>query len=343
MSRNRTSRALGTGIALVTAAALVLTGCASDPDSGEANTGDVFPVTVQHAYGESVITEEPQRVATIGWSSGDIVYSFGVTPVAVEADRWAGDEDGYQPWLREAIEADGGELPVLVDVYPEIDIDALIAAEPDLILAPLSGITEDQYDQLSNLATTVAFPEDPWNTPWPDLVTIIGESLGKAGQVDEVISGIEATIADAAAAHPDLANYSFAYIYAGGEPGTLSFYKAGDARNDLITALGLTETPAVADAPVTPGQFVADVGLENADLLDEADIVFTWFNSEDEQATVESQALYAQIPAVQRGSDVVIIDRPLGMASAIVTPLSLPWSIDRFIPMIEAAAANVQR
>ena len=33
---------------------------------------DAFPVTIEHAFGETTIEEEPTRVATLGWSDQDI-------------------------------------------------------------------------------------------------------------------------------------------------------------------------------------------------------------------------------------------------------------------------------
>ena len=35
-----------------------------------------------------------------------------------------------------------------------------------MILAPYSGITEEQYELLSEIAPTVAYPDEPWTTPW---------------------------------------------------------------------------------------------------------------------------------------------------------------------------------
>ena len=52
---------------------------------------------------------------------------------------------------------DDGEAPP----YEE-----LIEAAPDVILAPYSGITEEQYELLSEIAPTVAYPDGPWTTPW---------------------------------------------------------------------------------------------------------------------------------------------------------------------------------
>lgn len=330
-------------LAALAATALLLSGCsaASDAPSEEASPNAAFPVSIESALGTATIPEEPERVVSIGWSTPDIAVALGVTPVAIEADTWAGDEDGVLPWLRDAIEENGEPLPDTFNVYPEIDMDAVVAADPDLILAPQSGLTQDQYDLLSKLAPTVAYPEAAWQTSWSEQIEIVAKALGKPDSAQTLIDDMTERLADVAADHPEFADLSFAYVYTG-KPGALDIYNAGDPRVDILTALGFTEVPALADLEVTEGTFTSTVGLENADLLDDVDVLFTWYNSEEEKKTVASQELWQQIPAVQRGSVVEFVsNRQLGMATSAVTPLSLPWALDTYVPLIEEGVSHV--
>lgn len=310
-------------------------------DSSNAEAEDHFPVTIDSALGEAVIEERPERVVTLGWGSSDTAVALGVVPVGIEEVTWGNDEHGNYPWVTEAIEEMGGELPETFTGGQEIDMDAIIGLEPDLILAPLSGITQDDFNILNDLAPTVAYPDTVWNTPWDTQIELIGQALGEPEAAQEAISGIEQELTDRAAEHPEFADLSFAYVYAGGEPGTLSFYQDGAARVDLIQGLGFELDPTVAAVPLSDGAFTSNVGLENADMLDDVDILFTWYNDEEEQARTEGQRLFAQIPAVERGSQVVSIDRELGMASSFLTPLSVPWALDRFIPEIQTAVEQL--
>lgn len=331
-------------IAVAAAAALLLAGCSTGADTGtspSATPSDgAFPVTIPSALGEAVIPEAPKRIVTIGWGTADTVVALGSTPVGVEAATWGGDEDQYVPWVREAIEEAGDELPATFTVYPEVDVEAILELEPDLILAPQSGISEGDYATLSEIAPTVAYPGEPWRTSWDDQITLIGQALGKGEKAESLIDGIEARLADAAAAHPEFAGVSFAYVYAA-EAGQLSLYQSGDPRVDLITGLGLTPDPTVADVPITAGTFTATVGLERADLLEDADVVFTWFNDEANRAAIEAQPLFAQIPAVARGSYVPSVDNQLSLASSTLTPLSVPWALDKYVPMIAGAVTKI--
>lgn len=324
-----------------TTALMLLAGCAPSADADPAAGADAsgsFPVTIESALGEAVIESAPERVVTIGWGSADTAIALGTIPVGVEAASWGGDADGYFPWVRAAIEEDGAELPEIFDVYPEVDVEAVLELAPDLILAPQSGLSEEDFAALSAIAPTVAFPEAAWRTGWDDQISIIGQALGKNDEAATLIAGVTADLDAAAAEHPEFADLSFAYVYTA-EPGQLALYQQGDPRVDLISGLGLTLDASTAAVPLTAGSFSSTVGLERADLLNDVDMLFTWFNDETNQAAIEAQPLFAQIPAFVRGSYVPSVDNQLAMASSMLTPLSVPWALDAYVPMIAAAAA----
>jgi iron complex transport system substrate-binding protein len=343
-SRGTRSRGLA-ALAIAAAGALLLAGCATSPagsgnsESDAAGDGS-FPVTISSSLGDAVIPSAPKRIVTIGWGSADTVVALGTTPVGVEAATWGGDKDQYFPWVRDAIEAKGDDLPTTFNVYPEIDVESILTLKPDLILAPQSGISAEEYATLSAVAPTVAYPGDAWRTAWDDQITIIGKAMGKSTEAAGLVDEITTELADTAARHPEFKDLSFAYVYAA-EPGQLSLYQAGDPRVDLISGLGMTLDPTVAAQPLSSGTFTSTVGLERADLLNNVDVLFTWFNDTANEQTIEAQPLFAQIPAVARRSYVPSVDNQLGMASSMITPLSVPWALDKYIPMISDAAAKV--
>ncbi|MBF4575364.1 iron-siderophore ABC transporter substrate-binding protein [Frondihabitans sp. VKM Ac-2883] len=335
------------GIAVVAAAALAfsLAACSTSSDAGSGSTSgasasDAFPVTIKSALGGATIESKPKRVVTIGWGAADTVVSLGTTPVGIEEVTWGGDSEKNYPWVTSAIEKRGDALPKTFAVYPDIDMTALAELNPDVIIAPQSGITAKQYKTLSALAPTVAYPGEAWGTSWSDEMTIIGKVLGESDKAADQIAGIKTTLAKTAAENPDFAKYNFTYIYAA-EPGSLSIYQKGDPRVDIIAGLGLTQEKTAAALPKTAGTFVSTIGLEKANLLDKTDIVFTWFNDEANQKQIEKQPLYASIPAVKRGSYVPNVNQQLAMASTVITPLSLPYALDKYVAMIKTAAAKV--
>ncbi|WP_315093744.1 ABC transporter substrate-binding protein [uncultured Cellulomonas sp.] len=338
-------------VATATAVALTLTACGgasgeddapAEPTTSEAASEDVFPVSIDSALGTAEIPAKPERVVTLGWGAADIAFSLGTTPVGIESDTWGGDADGYQPWFRQAVEASGDELPATIAMYPELDIDAVVALEPDLVLAPQSGLDQATFDQLSALVPVVAYPGDPWQTSLEDQVTIAAEALGVPEKAQPLLDERQAAIGDAANENPELSGLTFAYVYGGDQPGALSVYLPGDPRVELLTGLGLALAPSVSTLTASPGTFVATLGLENADQLNDADLLFTWFNSADEQAATEAQPLWQQIPAFASGAYVPMLDPKLGMAVSVATPLSVPWALDEYLPLIAAGAAKVQ-
>ncbi|WP_456785799.1 iron-siderophore ABC transporter substrate-binding protein [Cellulomonas sp. P5_C5] len=329
-------------------AALTLTACAGTADEPEASapaptaSDDIFPLSIDSTLGTAQIEAKPERVVTLGWGAADIAFSLGTVPVGIEEDTWGGDADGYQPWFREAVEDEGAELPETIAMYPELDVDAIIALEPDLVLAPQSGLEQDVFDQLSAFVPVVAYPGEPWQTSLEDQVTIAAEALGVPEKADALLAERQAAIETAAADNPELSGLTFAYVYGGDQPGALSVYLAGDSRVELLTGLGLSLAPSVSTLSASPGTFVSTLGLENADQLNDAELLFTWFNSADEQAATEAQPLWAQIPAFASGAYVPMLDPQLGMAVSVATPLSVPWAIDEYVPLITAGAAKVQ-
>jgi iron complex transport system substrate-binding protein len=314
---------------------------ASEPAAADeaAEASGAFPVTIDSALGEAVIEEAPERVVTVGWAAQDAAVALGVTPVAIPTDAWSGDAEGYQPWFRDAVEAEGGDLPVTYTDLPTVDVEAIVEAEPDVILAPLSGLDQGVYDQLSAFAPVVGYPEGKWISTWQEVIDLTGQALGKPDEAAALIADVEGMIADAGAENGDLAGKTFAYAYIG-EPGQLAFYPETDARVAFLTSLGMELAPSVASLEIPEGSFYASISMENVDVLDDVDVLISWYNSAEEQAAAESQPLFAQIPAVQRGSYLPMVDRQLAAATTVVTPLSVPWALEEYVPLVAGAAAK---
>jgi len=127
---------------------------------------EAFPITIEHALGTTTIEAEPQRVVTWGWSAQDVVIDLGVEPVGMPFFAYGGGEDGILPWTEAALTEQGMDLPVILPNSPEPPLEAIAALAPDVIIAPYSGLTEDEYAALSQIAPVVAFPERAWFASW---------------------------------------------------------------------------------------------------------------------------------------------------------------------------------
>jgi iron complex transport system substrate-binding protein len=327
-------------LAVASAALLVLSGCASSaPDTPEGASGDgVFPVTMEHAFGETEITSEPQRVVALGWGSADAAIAMGEIPVGMEAQAYGGDEDGVHPWTAEALEEAGAETPILIPSSNETPAYEDIAeAAPDLILADYSGITEEQYELLSEIAPTVAYPDAAWSTPWRDVVSLVGEALGKSAQAQEVLDGVDAVLAQKAEENPELDGKSVAVVW--DVSGTFYVYKPADSRVSFLFDLGLVNAPSVDELANGESPFFFTLSYEELDKL-ESDIVVAFSNTQDEADAFLAQSYAQTIPAVKSGAVASVSGIQLVAAVSPPTALSLTWGIDDYVDALAAAATS---
>jgi len=304
-----------------------------------AETTDAFPVTVPHVYGETVIPEAPVRVVTIGWSTQDAVIALGVDPTGIPRNDWGGDENGFLPWTLSALE--GRTLPTVLDMATEIPFEAITGLNPDLILAPYSGITQDDYNILTGIAPTVAYPEVAWGTTWQDGQVITGQALGMTAAAEQLVADTEALIASQTDLYPQLAGKTFAYGNMG-DGSSFSFYTPTDSRPLFLSSIGLVPSEFTESLTELAGEAVyfASISYELANTV-EADIVVMWFGSQEEyDAAQESFALQA-IPAVAEGRFAPVVGEELVMASSAFSVLSIPFMLEQFIPILAAAADNV--
>lgn len=335
--------------AATAALGLGLVACGSDDDDSSTEpaqaaapapaAANAFPVTIKSALGDATISEKPERVVTLGQGSAETAIALGTVPVGIETYEWGADSTGYLPWVYEAVTKAGGTLPKQFTGGEELDIEAIAALDPDVILAPWSGVTQKQYDLLKDIAPTVAYPEKAWSTNWDQQIDIVSKALGQPDKAAELTGKIKQQLADAAASRPGYKNVTFSYIYNTG-PGTLGVFKPDEQRVSVVSSLGLKIDPVVDTFPETEGTDSAIIGLENADKLSASDIVFTFYTDDKSRKEIEAQPLYASIPAVKHGAVVASNDNPFVTASSMINPLTVPWSIERYLPLIDAAVAK---
>ena len=326
------------GTALL-AAALVLTGCSSGAEEATAaapsSSSTAFPVTLEHAFGETTIAEEPQRVVTWGFGSTDAALALGVVPVAIPFQAYGGDAEGVLPWIAEELDALGAETPTVLPDTEEVPFEAIAAADPDVVLANYSGITQEDYDKLSALAPTVAYPGEAWTTPWREVVTTVGRALGRAEDAEQLVADTEQAVADAAAEHPELQGRSVAAVW--DVPPTLYVYAEADPRVEFLTDLGLTVAPSVSALSTGDSTFYATLSYERAAELD-SDILLSYASSQAEADAFAAQPYTATIPAVAAGHHATLVGDELIAAVSPPTVLSMTWGLDDYLTALSAAA-----
>ena len=174
--------------------ALLMTGCSStsntdkDNAGSDANASGAYPIKINHAFGETVIESEPENVATIAWGNHDVPLALGVVPVGVsKANYGESDENGLLPWTAEKYKELGVENPVVYDDVDGLDYEAISDSNPDVILAAYSGITQEEYDLLSQIAPVVAYPKNAWQTLWREQITMDATAMGKQAEGEKLV------------------------------------------------------------------------------------------------------------------------------------------------------------
>jgi iron complex transport system substrate-binding protein len=165
---------------------LLLAACGASPaapptgSTATAPTEAGFPLTVTDDAGrEVVIDAAPQRIVSLAPSSTEIVCALGA------CDRLVGvtDFDDYP--------AEVGEIDDVV-IQAQVDLERVVAAEPDLVLAAGNEITPsaviEQLEELG-LVVMVLYPES-LDEVYAD-ITILGTALEASGEADALVSDME--------------------------------------------------------------------------------------------------------------------------------------------------------
>ncbi|WP_114422885.1 iron-siderophore ABC transporter substrate-binding protein [Nocardioides houyundeii] len=328
------------------AASLLLTGCGGSTDDSDAaeptsdsSTSAAFPLTIEHALGTTTVPEKPERVATVNWANHEVPLALGVVPVGMAAANFGDDDgDGLLPWVTEKLDELDAETPVLFDETDGIDFEAVADTDPDLILAAYSGLTQEDYDTLTEIAPVVAYPEAPWSTEWRDMITVSSEAMGMAAEGEQLVADLEAEIDETVAAAPGLAGKSAMFLthVDTTDLSEVSYYTTHDTRAKFFSDLGLATPKSIENASAESEEFSGTLSAEQIDQLEDVEIIVTYGDEELVKA-LKGDPLLSKMPAVANDAIVLLPNTPLGTA-ANPTPLSISFVLEDYVTMLSDAA-----
>ncbi|NHC43885.1 iron-siderophore ABC transporter substrate-binding protein [Motilibacter sp. K478] len=332
-------------------AALLLTGCGgsdddeattaapSTPEASASAPAQQFPITIEHALGTTTIEAKPERVATVQWANHEVPLALGVVPVGMAAANFGDDDsDGLLPWVKARLDELGATTPVLFDETDGIDFEAVADTDPDVILASYSGLTQEDYDTLSEIAPVVAYPEVAWGTDWKDMIRLNSQGIGMAAEGEQLITDLESEIQQAAAASPQIAGKKTMFL-THVDPTDLSevsFYTTHDTRAKFFGDLGLGTPKSIEDASASNDQFSGTISAEQVDQFDDVDIIVT-YGDDELVKTLKADPLLSKMPAVANDAIVLLPSTPLGTA-ANPTPLAISYVLEDYVGMLAKAA-----
>lgn len=323
--------------------AFLLAGCSSaNTNSNDTVNAEGYPIKIQHAFGETIITEKPQRVAAIAWGNQDTALALGVAPVGVSKSNFGAlGEHGLALWTEDEFANLGIDTPVVFDDTDGLDFEAIADTNPDVILASYSGITQEDYATLSKIAPVVAYPKNPWQTYWREQTLLNATGLGLKKEGEELVKQTEELIASKLAEHPELKGKTGAFLWL--DPmDTSSFYAylPSDPRANYLTDLGLAFPDSIQTLANGSQDFSITVSSEHADQLNDVDIIVT-YGDDHTLAALQSDSLLSKIPAIKNGAVVIIDNKSALAASATPTILGIPYTIDEYLRLLSEAANKV--
>jgi len=319
---------------------LLLQGLMGIPASAEDKPA--FPVEITHAFGTTVISEKPVRVATVAWANHEVPLALGIVPVGMAAANFGDDDgDGVLPWVAERLKELGAETPALFDEGDGIDFEAVAATEPDVILAAYSGLSQAEYDTLSQIGPVVAYPQAPWSTDWRETIRMNSAGLGMSGEGETLITNIEGEIAAEVAKYPELKGKTAMFVthLDASDLSLVNFYTTQDTRVRFFQDLGLAMPKSVTRASST-GSFAGSISAERVDDFDDVDILVTYGDRTLLEA-MKANPLLAHMPAVRREAIVLLGRDPVGTA-ANPTPLSVTWVLPDYVRLLAEAARKTE-
>jgi iron complex transport system substrate-binding protein len=334
---------------VILACALLVTGCSSTTEKTQdtakvsESTSSTYPITVKHAYGESVIQKQPEKVVSISWSNQDTPLALGIVPAGVsKANYGKTDENGLLPWTGAKYKELGANKPVVFDDVDGLDYEAISNSKPDVILAAYSGITKEEYDLLSKIAPVVAYPKLAWQTYWRDQITINATAMGKKNEGEKLVSDLEKLIAEKAAKYPKIKGKKVAFCYfSPTDLGKFYIYTSTDPRAAYLNDFGLVEADSVKELAKSSNSFALTISSENIDKLTDVDVIVAYGN-DALLKQLQADKLLGTLPAIKNGAVALIEDGSALAASATPSALSIPATIDEYLTIIGKASDKVK-
>ncbi len=319
------------GASLAGAALLGVAGCGGGGAGDSANETSEEARTIEHKYGSTEISGTPERVVTVGYNDQDPVLALGFTPVGVR--DWFGDQpNAVWPWAQDEL----GDADPEVLSAGDLNFERIAALEPDLIVGVFSGMTEDEYGTLSEIAPTIAQPDKyvDYGVPWQQQTRITGRALGRQERAKDRISEVEAQFGAAREAHPEF-DGATGVVALLDEGATYNAYGLKDLRGRFMTALGF-ELPEEISELAGDG-FFAQISEERLDLLD-TDVLIWLVNSRKAADELRENRIYQQLDVAKQGRDIFLdVNEPLAGALSFSTVLSLPFALDELVPRLATA------
>lgn len=297
--------------ALLTASALVLTGCSRAEDSA---TDDA--------------PQGQERIASVGLGDSDTLLALGIQPVLIAPWGAEGDvgESGVGPWAEQLLK---GAKPEKVfntgSGFTSEILEKISASNPDQIIAVNQAVDAQAKKSLEDIAPTTVKPEGTkdWQVPWQDQVEQIADAVDKEDEGDKLIKDTQKAFDDFVAKHPELKGKKAAIVMP--YEGKIGLYTSGDGRGQFIENLGF-EIPKELEGDGE--QFYRDIAPENYDQLNAVDYLFV-LDYKGAADALRKDPTFSALDVVKENK-VRWLSEDVGNAMSMPNPVTIPWAVQEF-------------
>ncbi|MFI9385555.1 ABC transporter substrate-binding protein [Kutzneria sp. NPDC052558] len=296
--------------ALVVAAALALTGCAthSEPPTSANAANSAFPVTVTPAGGQAVtIPAKPTRVVSLSPTTTEDLFAIGAGPQVTAVDTYSdypasaprSDLDSTKP----NVEAIAAHKPDLVAVSADSNgvVAGLTKLKIPVLVLPAATAVDGVYDQIS----------------------LLGKATGHTAEADKLVGDMKSQITDVVSKAPKKSLSYFHELSSDGYTVT--------SKTFIGQVYGLFGLRDVADSAGGAGDY-PQLSAEKVIAAD-PDLIFLADTTccQQSPATVAARPGWSTLKAVRDGNVVALDD---SVASR--------WG-PRVVDLVKAVAAAVQK
>jgi iron complex transport system substrate-binding protein len=284
--------------------------------------------TVESAYGPVQINGQPGRVVTLYEGALDAALAVDANAVGAVITRGGSD-------VAEYIKSEAGDIAI-VGAPAETNIEAVIAARPDLILAP-PRINQQQVALLSRIAPVVAsnvpmFQPDSWERE----TRLFAKAMGREAEAEKVIGQVKERISE-------VAQVVSAKIPAGQRDAALVRWMP---QGPLVMAEGLFSASLLQAVgfELTDKDLVKEgrphsepLSLENLSSMDQSWVFLATLNEDGDKAldAARKSPAFARLNAVQN-------DQVIGVSGQLWTSATGPLAALAILDDIEAAVNAIQ-
>ncbi|WP_246945388.1 ABC transporter substrate-binding protein [Bacillus pinisoli] len=191
---------------------VIMAGCGSANNEGAVSTQTdnettenaeevASTITVEHAMGTTEVPADPKRVVILTNEGTEALLSMGITPVGA-VNSWTGDP--WYPHIKDQME---GVEPVGLE--SEVNVEAILALEPDLIIGNKMR-QEAVYEQLSAIAPTV-FAETLRGN-WKENFELYAKAVNKVEEGQKVLSEYDTRLSNFAEQAGDKLNMEVSIV-----------------------------------------------------------------------------------------------------------------------------------